>query len=68
MTYYFQTKVWIRILISPDPTGSGINWNISERERERMIVLYQLNCQKVLDQICLKSVSEECSDYSNTNG
>jgi hypothetical protein len=33
-----------------------------------MIVLYQLNCQKVLDQICLKSVSEECSDYSNTNG
>jgi hypothetical protein len=57
MTYYFQTRVWIRTLIwihsshllNPDlpGSGSGINWNIPERERERMIVLYQLNCQKV---------------------
>ncbi len=57
MTYYFQTKVWIRtwiwihssiLLIFPDPSGSGLNWNIPEREgEERMIVLYQLNCQKV---------------------
>jgi hypothetical protein len=31
-----------------------------------MIVLYQLNCQKVLDQICLKSSSEQWSDYSTT--
>jgi hypothetical protein len=35
-----------------------------------MIVLYQLNCQKVIDQICVKAAgaNEQCSDYSNTNG